>query len=112
MASFVGFGSALAGGILSDRYRDKSHYVKAIICICSSLFAAPFMILSLILQHNFWLSLGLLGGNYLIAEAWGSPAITMLQTVTNPKNMGFSISAYLFFTTMAGMIATWSLHNL
>ena len=48
----------------------------------------------------------MLGINYITAEAWGSPAITMLQDSVSPKNLAFSVSAYLFFTTIAGMVAT------
>lgn len=48
----------------------------------------------------------MLGLNYLTAEAWGSPAITMLMDVVSQKNMGFAVSAYLFLTTISGMIST------
>ena len=48
----------------------------------------------------------MLGINYIFAEAWGSPTITMLQDVTPNENIGFSISAYLFLTTISGMFAT------
>jgi hypothetical protein len=48
----------------------------------------------------------MLGLNYLFAEAWGSPAITMLQDSVDPTMIGFCISAFMFFNTMAGMLAT------
>jgi len=48
----------------------------------------------------------MLGINYITAEAWGSPTICMLQDVTPSETIGFSISAYLFLTTISGMIGT------
>jgi hypothetical protein len=51
----------------------------------------------------------MLGLNYLFAEAWGSPAITMLQDSVDPSMIGFCISAFMFFNTMAGMFATFIL---
>ena len=48
----------------------------------------------------------MLGINYLFAEAWGSPAITMLQDSVDPSQIGFCISSFMFFNTMAGMIGT------
>jgi len=48
----------------------------------------------------------MLGVNYITAEAWGAPTITMLQDVTPSETIGFSISAYLFLTTISGMIGT------
>jgi len=48
----------------------------------------------------------MLGVNYFFAEAWGSPAITMLMDCTSSQNMGFAVSAYLFMTTICGMLST------
>ena len=48
----------------------------------------------------------MLGLNYLFAEAWGSPAITMLLDTTSPKNQGFTVNAYLLFATFAGTFST------
>lgn len=105
MASVLCFISALAGGLLSDRY-SSNKMSKAWICIFSSLIAAPALFVCLEKQDNFYLSVGLLGVNYFFAEAWGAPAITMLMECTSPRNIGFAVSAYLFMTTISGMIAT------
>ena len=105
MASSLCFISALTGGVISDKYRHN-HMVKAWICILSSLLAAPALVVCFVKQDNFYLSCEMLGLNYLFAEAWGSPAITMLMDTTSPENMGFAVSAYLFLTTISGMFST------
>ena len=46
---------------------------------------------------------------YLFAECWSSPAITMLLNAISPDNKGFAVSAYLFFTTLAGTLSTFLL---
>ena len=83
MASSLCFISALTGGILSDKYR-QNHMTKATVCIISSLLAAPVLAVCFLKQDNFTLSVNMLGLNYLFAEAWGSPAITMLMDTTSP----------------------------
>ena len=78
MASILAFLSALAGGILSDMYHSKTYMAKSYICILSSVLALPPMVLCCIINDQFYVSVIMLGLNYLFAEAWGSPAITML----------------------------------
>ena len=48
----------------------------------------------------------MLGLEYLFAESWLGPSITMVINTISPKNKGFAVSAYLFFATVAGTIAT------
>jgi nitrate/nitrite transporter NarK len=83
MASVFGFISAIAGGILSDRYRHNK-MTKAYICMFSSLISAPALFICFEKQDDFYLSMSMLGVNYIFAEAWGSPAITMLMECTSP----------------------------
>ena len=78
LASVLGFISTLAGGLLSDRYHKKSYWTKAIICILSGALAVPAMVLCTLYQSSFAFSISMLGINYIFAEAWGSPTITML----------------------------------
>ena len=82
MASVLGFTSALTGGILADKYR-KNPMSKGLICVFSSLLATPPILCCFIFQSNFTFSVIMLGLNYLTAEAWGSPAITMLMDVVS-----------------------------
>ena len=66
----------------------------------------PFAIGSFILSNNFWGAIVCLALKYLAGEAWGSPAVTMMQNITPSNEQGFMISAYLLFTTLAGTFAT------
>lgn len=47
-----------------------------------------------------------LGLEYLVAECWLSPCITMLLNTISPENKGFAVSAFLFAATIAGTIST------
>jgi len=47
-----------------------------------------------------------LGLEYLVAEGWVGPAITMVINVISPENKGFAVSAFLFCCTVAGTIST------
>jgi hypothetical protein len=49
---------------------------------------------------------------YLVAECWVSPAITMVMNTISPDNKGFAVSAYLFCCTIAGTFSTWLLGKL
>ena len=109
MASVLGFISTLAGGMLSDAYHTKSYWTKAIISILSGLLATPAIVICTAYQSSFALSISMLCVNYITAESWGSPTITMLQDVTPSETIGFSISAYLFLTTISGMVGTAAL---
>ena len=109
LASTLGFISTVSGGLLSDKFHKYSYWTKPAICIVTSALATPAIFLCTYYQHDFNFSIIMLGLNYVFAEAWGSPTITMLQDVTPNETMGFSISAYLFMTTISGMIATASL---
>ena len=90
---------------MSDKYRHD-HMMKAKICIWSSLISAPALAVCFLVNDSFYTSVSMLGVNYLFAEAWGSPAITMLMDSISVQNMGFAVSAYLFMTTISGMIST------
>lgn len=61
------------------------------------------------MQNNFWVSITGLFFEYLFAECWSSPAITMLLNAISSQNKGFAVSAYLFFTTISGTISTFLL---
>lgn len=48
----------------------------------------------------------MLGLEYLFAESWLGPSITMVINTISPENKGFAVSAYLFVATVGGTIAT------
>ena len=110
--SVLGLISSLVGGVLSDRFRRHDPKTKANVCMASSILAAPFITLCFVVSNNFWVSLTMLGFNYMFAEAWVSPAITMLLDSASPKNSGFAVNAFFFFCTLAGTLSTFSLQYL
>lgn len=72
-----------------------------------SLLGCPTIAICLLIQNNFAVSIIGLFFEYLFAECWSSPAITMLINAISPSNKGFAVSAYLFFTTLAGTLSTF-----
>jgi len=79
---------------------------KAYVCIIGTLGGVPTIMLCTLVQNNFWLSLAGLGLEYLSAECWIGPVITMVVNTISPENKGFAVSAFLFFATVAGTIST------
>lgn len=69
----------------------------------------PTIALCTLINNNFAVSIVALFFEYLTAECWSSPAITMLINAISPENKGFAVSAYLFFTTISGTISTFLL---
>lgn len=78
LASILGFISTVSGGILSDKFHKYSYWTKSFICIITSALATPAIFLCTFHQTSFNFSIIMLGINYVFAEAWGSPTITML----------------------------------
>jgi len=107
VVSMCGLVSSLGGAYLADRWEQSGNYMgKANICILSALLGIPTIGLCTLVQSSFWFSLGMLGLEYLFAESWLGPSITMVINTISPENKGFAVSAYLFFATVAGTIAT------
>jgi MFS family permease len=109
VVSIGGFASAMTGGYVSDKYEKKYPRIKAIVCIIGSGLGLPTIAMATLIQNNFALSMVGLFLEYLVAECWSSPAITMLLNAISPQNKGFAVSAYLFFTTISGTISTFLL---
>lgn len=107
VVSMCGLVSSLTGGILSDKLEQKGYLMsKAYICVVSAVLGIPTIMMCCLLQNNFWLSMAGLGLEYLVAECWLSPCITMLLNTISPANKGFAVSAFLFAATIAGTIST------
>lgn len=79
---------------------------KAYVCIFSAVLGIPTIAMCCLVQNNFWFSMVSLGLEYLVAESWLSPCITMVLNTVSPTNKGFAVSAFLFFATIAGTIST------
>lgn len=110
VVSLCGLTSSLTGGILSDKYEKKGYFMtKSYICMIGTFGGIPTIMLCCLVQNNFWISMLGLGLEYLIAECWIGPAITMVLNTISPDNKGYAVSAFLFFATVAGTISTWLL---
>ena len=105
----LAFISVLLGGIISDNWRKHDPLTKTYVQLASSIGAAPFISMCYSLQISFWLSISMLGINYLLAEAWSSPTFTMLLDSIPPQHQGFAVNIYLLFASLAAMISTSTL---
>jgi hypothetical protein len=103
---FGGFTSALAGGVICDKFGAGKPMMKANVCIIGNMIAMPMFLAGVLCTGNFWFSLLMIAGKYLFGEPWKSPAITMMQNTTDPKKFGNIVSAYQFFYIMAGCLST------
>ena len=80
--------------------------IKSYVCIGGSLLGIPTILLCCLSQKNFGLAMTGLALEYLFAESWIGPAITMVLNTVSPENKGFAVSAFLFFATIFGTIST------
>jgi len=72
----------------------------------------PTMMITLLVQSDFWVSISALALEYLFAEGWVGPAITMIVNTVTPQNKGFAVSAFLFTATAAGSLSNFLLGTL
>ena len=106
--SACGFISALIGGIISDKYENKGLYkMKANICIFAGILGIPAIALCTLVQNNFWFSITMLGVQYLVAECWIGPSITMVVNTISAQNKGFAVSIYILMATFSGSLSTF-----
>ena len=73
-----GFGSNLIAGIISDKYDEVNYKTKSWVCTVMSLLAVPVCALCFLIESAFALSMVMLFLEYLLAEGWISPAISMI----------------------------------
>ena len=101
-----GMFSSMVGGFLSDKYGKKNNLAYSRIAQIGALIAWPFFTMSVLTTNNFWISvLGTLG-KYVFGENWWSPNMTMIQKTVPSNKYGKTVSAYQFYTIMAGCSAT------
>lgn len=111
MVSVFGLCSSLVGGYVGDIFEAKGILMtKSYICLFSGLFGSVFFSLCTLVQIEsgvgFAFSMTMLALEYLCAENWIAPAITMLLNTISTENKGFGVSAFLFFCTLGGTLAT------
>lgn len=107
ITSLCGFTSAMVCARIADHYEEKGYYwVKAIVCITSSALGIPFILLCTCLQFNIYFSLSMLAIEFLVAEGFVSPSMTMIVNTISPENKALGAAAFTFAATMAGVIST------
>ena len=104
--SILGFISSIMGGIICDRYSDKSPMTMAWVCVIGQCLSIPFTLGMFLLTNNFWAAILCLCFKYLFAESWQTASITMMQNTTQNNKQGKMISANIFYKTNAGMLST------
>lgn len=109
-ASVVSVGGALSsylGGFLADKWEQAGQsrarmYIPAI----GALLGIP-TFLCVLLVPSFYASMFFLFLEYLAAECWFGPAISVLQKALPSRVRGVGIGTYSFFTTIAGSFMTY-----
>ena len=75
----------MVGGIISDKYEKKGYYrVKSYVCIFAGVMGIPTIAICTLCHKNFWLSISMYALEYLFAESWIGPALTMLVNTVSP----------------------------
>ncbi|CAM9631107.1 unnamed protein product, partial [Phaeothamnion confervicola] len=111
-ASVVSVGGALssfAGGRIADSWERRGQtcarlYVPAI----GAALGVPCIVLTL-LTRNFYASMFWLFCEYVTAECWFGPAISVLQNALPARVRGVGIATFTFLTTIAGSAMSWGL---
>lgn len=107
VVSLCGFLSSIIYARFSERLEEQGNYFgKALVCILCSVLGIPFFLACTCIQFNIYFSLSMLALEYLVAEGWVPPAITMVVNSIDPKYKAQGTGAFLFFATMAGVIST------
>ena len=106
-AAVVSAGGALSsflGGFLADRWAKKQVKARAWVpAIGSVLGFIPFI--GTLYFENFYASIACLFFEYLFAECWFGPAISIIQLRIPQQARGVAISLFLFTAQMIGNIA-------
>ncbi|CAM9506661.1 unnamed protein product, partial [Heterosigma akashiwo] len=104
-ASVVAFGGALSsylGGKFADKWEQSGQkYARVWVPALGAIGAVPFMAIC-VLAGNFYVSMAALFFEYLIAECWFGPAISVLQNALPARVRGTGIASFTFITTMFG----------
>merc|ERR1719498_1602152 len=79
---------------------------KSWVCIGGSFLGVPTILMCCLSNGSFTAAIIGLALEYLVAESWIGPAITMVLNTISPQNKGFAVSAFLFCATIFGTIST------
>ncbi len=98
--TIFGFASSLLGGILIDKFENKSYMTGASVIMLGNTLSVPLILIAAFTQ-NFWLAMACFSLKVLVSGCYLSPAITMIQNTTESRSNGLAVSAYLFINLVA-----------
>ena len=104
MVSIGGATSAYAGGQASDRLGKVDERALAWIP-AAGFFLGYIPFFGILYTDNFYVSMGCLFVEYLLAECFFGPAIAIIQNRIDAKARGVTISIYFFVASMVGSFA-------
>lgn len=108
VVSIFGLCSALIGGWVGDIFEKRTVMAKAYICIFSAIGGSIFFCLCTLVQiktsGGFAFSICMLALEYLSAENWIAPAITMMMSTISQENKAFGVGAFLFVCSLGGTL--------
>eukprot|EP00640_Fibrocapsa_japonica_P001860 CAMPEP_0113940958 /NCGR_PEP_ID=MMETSP1339-20121228/6974_1 /TAXON_ID=94617 /ORGANISM="Fibrocapsa japonica" /LENGTH=453 /DNA_ID=CAMNT_0000944957 /DNA_START=10 /DNA_END=1371 /DNA_ORIENTATION=+ /assembly_acc=CAM_ASM_000762 len=109
-ASVVALGgiiSSWAGGYLSDIWeRAGNKSARVWVPALGSLLAIPFMIMT-VLASNFYVGMLGLFLEYLFAECWFGPIMSILQSHLSARSIATAVGCYTFCVTMIGSLGSY-----
>jgi len=96
--------SAYLGGFIVDNLRDRDVRAPALVPAIGSLLAiVPF--LGVLYSSNFYVAMFCLFVEYLVAECWFGPAISVLQNNVPGPAIGTAVSIQIFASGLVGSVA-------
>ena len=93
IVAFCGLSSSILGGVLSDKFKTKSHKAYSWISIGGAAIAWPFQLLACLCTNNFWLAMCGTAGKYLFGENFWGPNIAMISNSCPRNKLGNYVSA-------------------
>lgn len=106
-AAVISVGGALSaffGGYISDLWSARDERARAWLpALGATLGLIPFI--GVVYFQNFYASIACLFFEYILAECWFGPALSIIQNRVDAKFRGTAISLFLFFANMIGNAA-------
>lgn len=106
LTASLSFVAGMVGGYVADNVRTHDPMTKGYLCAFASFASAPFLFVAYFISNNFWLSLIMVGGSYLVGEGWSSSCFAQLLDVTDQKTQGLTVNVFFLFCMIAAMIST------
>jgi len=85
--------SSIQGGVLSDKFKTKSHKAYSNIAIAGAAIAWPFQLVACLCTNNFWLAMGGTAGKYFFGENFWGPNIALISNSCPRNKLGNYVSA-------------------